>query len=148
MSRRTKKNRPQDYRDLRRPEKMISGAADQLRGLQGGWTGDNTPLNQPGARKPYVVLTICVFLVLVVVLVFGQTLRHGFIDYDDNQYVYKNPQVKHGLTVQGIVWALTAKHASNWHPLTWLSHMLDCQLFGLAPWGPHLVNVLLHAATA
>ena len=62
--------------------------------------------------------------------------------------MYKNPPVVHGLTIEGIQWALTSRHASNWHPVTWLSHMLDCQLFQLAPWGHHLTNVLLHAATA
>ena len=62
--------------------------------------------------------------------------------------MYKNPQVDDGLTIEGIAWAFTSRHASNWHPLTWLSHMLDCQLYGLTPWGHHLTNVLLHAATA
>ena len=61
--------------------------------------------------------------------------------------MYENPVVARGLTFKGIVWAFTSIHAANWHPLTWLSHMLDCQLYGLHPGGHHLTNVLLHTAT-
>ena len=81
-------------------------------------------------------------------LVFGQTLRHEFVNYDDNDYVYENPEVARGLTLKGIVWAFTHVHSANWHPLTWISHMLDCQFYGLNPGGHHLTNVLLHTATA
>ncbi len=80
-------------------------------------------------------------------LIYAQTLRHEFV-YDNIQYVSENQPVLHGLTAKGIAWAFTTDYASNWHPLTWLSHMLDCQLYGLKPWGHHLSNVLLHAATA
>ncbi len=66
-------------------------------------------------------------LLLAIFLVFGQTVRHGFVNYDDDQYVYENPPVNLGLTVQGAAWAFAQHHASNWHPLTWVSHMLDCQ---------------------
>ena len=76
-------------------------------------------------------LVSCLFLVVAVSLVFGQTLRHGFVNYDDDQYVYDNPQVIQGLTLHGIAWAFTTSHSAYWHPLTWLSHMLDCQLWGL-----------------
>jgi protein O-mannosyl-transferase len=96
----------------------------------------------------HVVPVICIFLLLAVGLVFGRTLRHDFVNYDDPSYVYENRHVADGLSVQGIVWAFTQRHTYNWHPLTWLSHMLDCQVYGLAPWGHHLTNVLLHAATA
>jgi Flp pilus assembly protein TadD len=85
-------------------------------------------------------------LAAITFAVFGQTLTHEFVDYDDNEYVYLNPTVARGLTLKGIAWAFSF-HASNWHPLTWLSHMLDCQLYGLHPGGHHLTNVLLHAAT-
>ena len=148
MSRRSKKNRPLEKRDLRRQEKTIRGSADQ-RSYRGVIPrGEGTSTQDSPTENPYAVLAVCGFLLLAVFLVFGQTLRHDFVNYDDRLYVYENPQVARGLTAQGIAWAFTSKHASNWHPLTWLSHMLDCQLFGLAPWGPHLVNVLLHAATA
>jgi protein O-mannosyl-transferase len=90
---------------------------------------------------------VCLVLAAITFAVFGQTLTHGFIDFDDNLYVYDNPVVAGGLTLKGIVWAFTGMHASNWHPLTWLSHMLDCQLYGLNPGGHHLTNVLLHIAT-
>ena len=78
--------------------------------------------------------------------VFGQTLRHDFVAYDDDDYVYANPIVTGGITLRGIVWAFTHVHAGNWHPLTTISHMLDCQLFGLKAGGHHFSNVLLHTA--
>jgi len=94
------------------------------------------------------VLGVCLFLAAVAWAVFGQTLRHQFINFDDGDYVFKNPKVFRGLTIEGIVWAFTNVHAANWHPLTWLSHMLDSHLWGLNPGGHHLTNVLLHMATA
>ena len=87
-------------------------------------------------------------LLLAVAVVFGQTVGHDFVNFDDNEYVYENPHVAAGLTAAGDRLGLHPSHASNWHPLTWLSHMLDCQLYGLKPGGHHLTNVLLHAATA
>ena len=89
---------------------------------------------------------LCLVLAAITFAVFGRTLTHEFIDYDDNAYVYLNPVVAKGLTLKGILWAFSF-HAANWHPLTWLSHMLDCQLYGLHPGGHHLTNVLLHTAT-
>jgi tetratricopeptide (TPR) repeat protein len=76
-------------------------------------------------------------------------VRHAqFVKFDDPDYVTNNPVVKDGLTWAGAAWAFTTTRASNWHPLTWLSHMLDCSLFGVDPMGPHLVNVGLHIANA
>jgi len=72
--------------------------------------------------------------------------RNGFVSVDDPQYITQNPRVTAGLTWPGLVWALGAGYASNWHPLTWLSHMLDCDLYGLHPAGHHLTNLLLHTA--
>ncbi|MGP8201393.1 MAG: tetratricopeptide repeat protein [Limisphaerales bacterium] len=92
------------------------------------------------------VAGVCIVLVLAVLAVFGQTAGFGFVYYDDDQYVYDNPVIARGLTLKGIEWAFSF-HAANWHPLTWLSHMLDSQLYGLHPGGHHLTNVLLHAAT-
>ncbi len=102
----------------------------------------------PRVRKPYTVLAVCGFLVFAVLAVFIQTANYDFVNFDDNEYVSENPHVKGGLTRDGIAWAITAYHSNNWHPLTWLSHMLDCQLYGLKPGCHHLTNVLLHAATA
>ncbi|HXM36585.1 MAG TPA: tetratricopeptide repeat protein [Pyrinomonadaceae bacterium] len=101
------------------------------------------PLAHPiGSRRTRI--GICVLLVAVTWLVFGQTLWHGFINYDDPVYVYENPVVKSGLTLHGIGWAFTHSHGFNWHPLTWISHMLDCQFYGLKAGGHHFTNVLLH----
>jgi hypothetical protein len=87
-------------------------------------------------------------LVLLVTFIFGQTRGHSFVNYDDGSYVYANPVISRGISPNQIAWAFSHVHSQNWHPLTTLSHMLDCQLFGLKPAGPHLVNVLLHAANA
>jgi len=77
-------------------------------------------------------------------IVFGQTLRHDFINYDDPRYVYQNTKITNGLNVAAIAWAMTHIHAENWHPLTTITHMLDCQVYGLRAGGHHLTNVLLH----
>jgi Flp pilus assembly protein TadD len=87
-------------------------------------------------------------LVAVVFLVFGQTLRRGFVNYDDDQYFYANPHVLAGLTGQGVAWAFQSGYANNWHPLTWMSLMLDVKCFGPGAFGPHLTNVILHAVNA
>ncbi|KKK68778.1 hypothetical protein LCGC14_2940630, partial [marine sediment metagenome] len=88
----------------------------------------------------------CIYLVLglTTLSVFWRVCNYGFVNYDDDFYVAHNPQVIAGMTRESIVWAFTRSHSSNWHPLTWLSHMLDCQLFGLNAGRHHLTNVLLH----
>jgi Flp pilus assembly protein TadD len=93
-------------------------------------------------------IAIIAGLCAIVAAVFGQLATHTFLIYDDPDYVSRNPQVKSGLTAQGFRWAFTTFHASNWHPVTWLSHMLDVQLFGMRPGLHLLVNVALHAAAA
>src|ERR1043165_7519310 len=93
-------------------------------------------------------ILICFFLVALIWLVFGQTLGHEFINYDDPDYVYQNPAISEGLQIPNAIRAFTHIHANNWHPLTTLSHMLDCQLYGLRPLGHHFTNVLLHTAAA
>jgi tetratricopeptide (TPR) repeat protein len=93
-----------------------------------------------GARAWIVGL----LLVAITLALFGQLASHGFINLDDDKYVTENPFVKAGLTVEGIRWAFTTTHAANWHPLTWLSHMLDVRLFGLNPGPHHLVSLLFH----
>jgi len=101
-----------------------------------------------GSNDRWLTLAIHAFLAAIIWFVFGQTLRHEFVNFDDTTYVLENPQVARGLTTDGIAWAFTHVHGSNWHPVTWLSHMLDSQLYGLTPKGHHLSNVLLHIATA
>jgi len=91
---------------------------------------------------------VAAFLVVAVFVVFGRTLGHDFVNYDDHEYVTENVHVARGLDGDCFQWAFTSRQCSNWHPITWLSHALDCQLFGLSPWGHHLTNVLLHAATS
>jgi len=104
-------------------------------------TDPASPNSGPGWR----VWGICAAILVLVCAVFGRTVYHDFVNYDDTAYVYENPVVAKGLTLEGVGWAFTHVHADNWHPLTTLSHMLDCQLFGLNPAGHHLHNVLLHA---
>jgi len=91
---------------------------------------------------------VCIVLALAVLAVFGQTAGFRFVNYDDPGYVYDNPVVQKGLSVQNVRWAFTHPQVANWIPLTTLSHMLDCNLFGLRTGGHHFVNVLLHAANA
>jgi tetratricopeptide (TPR) repeat protein len=90
------------------------------------------------------IASICLFLATITWLVFGRTVRYDFVNYDDPAYVYDNPQVTSGLTAHGVIWAFTSGHANNWHPLTWLTHMLDYQVYGGNAGGHHFTNVLLH----
>jgi tetratricopeptide (TPR) repeat protein len=87
---------------------------------------------------------VCFGLVAVTWAVFGQTLAHDFVNFDDHLYVYENPLIIRGLSADGITSAFTHTHARNWHPLTTVSHMLDCQLYGLNAGGHHFTNVILH----
>src|SRR5438045_3945329 len=89
-------------------------------------------------------LGVCIILVAITWLVFGQTIRYDFVNYDDNEYVYANPAITSGLTLHGITYAFSGRHAKNWHPLTTLSHMLDCQLWGVRADGHHFTNVVFH----
>src|SRR5258707_12542732 len=89
-------------------------------------------------------LLVCLGLVAVTWAVFGQTLTHDFVNFDDHVYVYENPLVIRGLSIEGIIGAFTHTHARNWHPLTTVSHMLDCELYGLKAGGHHFTNVILH----
>jgi tetratricopeptide (TPR) repeat protein len=100
-----------------------------------------------GLSDRWLVFGICLFLAAIVWLVFGQTVHFAFVGYDDNTYVYENPAITRGLSLNGVEWAFTHVVVSNWHPLTMLSHMLDCQLYGLNAGGHHLTNVLLHTAS-
>jgi tetratricopeptide (TPR) repeat protein len=93
-------------------------------------------------------LLLCLLLTVVVLVAYNPVTRNGFLNYDDNGYITKNPHVRAGLTWETVKWSFTTYQQANWHPLTWLSHALDCQVFGMNPAGPHYVNVLLHAANA
>ena len=91
---------------------------------------------------------LAVLLALVTVALFWPATGYDFINYDDNLYVSENTRVQNGLTLENIKWAFLNQVADNWHPLTVLSHMLVCQIFGVAPWAHHLVNLLLHTFNA
>lgn len=98
-----------------------------------------TDLSQRGSRW------VCAGIVLLAVLPYLQTFGYGFVNFDDGFYVTENHQVQQGLTGSNVAWAFTSM-SGYWHPLTWLSHMSDCQLFGLQPGWHHLVSALLHGA--
>lgn len=102
--------------------------------------------SSPSLPKPSLKLTlaISVMLVLGTILLYSPVGKHPFINYDDQDYVYENSHVKAGLTWDTLAWAFTSTEQSNWHPLTWISHALDCQLFGLDPSGHHWMNVFIH----
>ena len=98
------------------------------------------------AKKLNVSHNFLVMLVLVLAMsvLYSQVKDYDFVNLDDNDYVTENRHVQTGLTSGNVAWAFTTFHASNWHPLTWMSHMLDCQVFGLKPGRHHLVNLLFH----
>jgi hypothetical protein len=89
---------------------------------------------------------ICGVLLLLTLAVYWPTLGYDFVNYDDGDYVFANEQVESGINRGSVVWAFKTAHASNWHPLTWVSHELDTQMYGPKARGPHLTNVLFHLA--
>src|SRR4051794_28859575 len=97
--------------------------------------------------KNFIAL-ICLGLALAVFAVFSQVLTCDFVNYDDLGYITQNQNVQHGINLETLKWAFTTGHSSNWHPLTWISHMLDFQIYGLKPMGHHLTNLLFHAANS
>jgi cytochrome c-type biogenesis protein CcmH/NrfG len=103
-------------------------------------------MSNDAARLRLLALVSPVVLVALVLIVYWQTLGHGFVRLDDEEYITRNPAVQAGLTVDSVKWAFTTTRAANWHPVTWLSHMADVQWYGLAPAGHHLTNLVLHLA--
>ena len=115
----------------------------------------------PPMDRKGLTAVLCFGLVVLIALLFVQTGRHEFTVCDDNVYIYDKPQIKTGLTWESVKWAFQDAHEGNWHPLTWVTHMLDWQLFGLANWEPqnqiyadswagghHLMNMAIHTANA
>jgi len=97
--------------------------------------------------KPLYFFVLLILLLSVATGAFYRVVLNDFVSYDDHKYVLKNPHLRDGITIDTIRWAFTScKRASNWHPLTWLSHALDWQLFGAKPAGHHMVNLLFHLA--
>ena len=93
------------------------------------------------------VAAVCVILVMLCLAVYVPGLSNGFV-WDDELYLTRNPAVAGGLSATSLRWAFTTFYTGNWHPLTWISHLADVRLFGLKPWGHHLVNLLFHAANS
>jgi Flp pilus assembly protein TadD len=133
---------------MSRRSKKATAPKTSARALRIGPTLRKGESRWAGLNESWLVFGICVFLAAITWVVFGQTRHFQFINYDDNEYVFRNAQVARGLTMEGITWAFTHVHSANWHPITWLSHMLDGQLYGLNPGGHHFTNVLVHAAGA
>ena len=129
------------------PSRLPTSPAGKMPGVEGSRSLESE--NRPsGLNDRWLVSGVCIFLAAIVWVVFGQTLGHEFVRFDDELYVSENPIVQKGLTWEGFRWALTYGGIGHWHPLTWLSHMLDCQWYGLWAGGHHLTNLLLHMAAA
>jgi len=103
-----------------------------------------TTVNSDTARWHFPTWLLAVLLALFTIAIYWPATGGGFV-YDDAKYVVNNPHVTSGVTLENVQWAFESGYAANWHPLTWLSHMVDCQLFGLKPFGHHLTSILLHA---
>jgi protein O-mannosyl-transferase len=99
-------------------------------------------------KQPWLIAGICVGLVALVWFAFGKSADFPFVNYDDPAYTYENSVIARGLSWSGVVWAFTHAQAGNWHPLTTISHMIDCEVFDLHAGAHHVVNVVLHALTA
>lgn len=104
---------------------------------------------KPSPARPHPPLRVlpvilCAVLAALTVAIYAQTATHGYIAYDDDRYVYENPWVKAGLTGPNLAWAFTTFFYANWHPLTWISYMLDAGIFGLNPGAGHMVNLAFH----
>ena len=109
-------------------------------------TGSARVPTQARGKNRFLVAALALALGLLTVLTFLGVSRCGFTDLDDQDYVRENVHVNRGLNGPDILWAFTSGHACNWHPLTWLSHALDCQLYGLHPAGHHITNLIFHTA--
>ena len=103
-------------------------------------------LSKPLNTRPGFL--VCLILTVAILAVFWPVRNHEFVSFDDDLYVTQNAHVQAGLTGEAVAWAFTTTHAANWHPVTWLSHMLDCQLYGLNSGGHHFTNLLIHLVNA
>jgi protein O-mannosyl-transferase len=105
-------------------------------------------LQPPSAFRETHIVTLCLLLVAATLAFYNPIIHNQFIDFDDSSYILKNSWVQGGLTWDTVKWSFTTFRDGNWHPVTWLSHALDCQIFRLNPAGHHYTNLLLHAANA
>jgi hypothetical protein len=104
------------------------------------------PSRAAGIPRPTAVAAVGI--ILLTLAAFWPVMRNGFVGFDDQAYITGNEVVRQGITREGLVLALTRSYKANWHPLTWISHMIDVELFGLDPRGHHLVNLALHTTAA
>jgi tetratricopeptide (TPR) repeat protein len=108
-----------------------------------------TPSDRGGRLiSSHADMWVYLFLILATGAVYWQVQSFNFVNFDDDQYISNNRHVQQGLTTESIAWAFTTSHAGNWHPVTWLSHILDCQLYGLDPGWHHVTSLLLHIANS
>src|SRR4030042_1400451 len=98
--------------------------------------------------KKYQSILICLALAAATIVAYEPVRHNGFVRFDDYKYIVENSNVKSGITADSVVWAFTKTYSANWHPLTWLSHMLDCEIYGLNPLGHHFTNLLIHIANS
>jgi protein O-mannosyl-transferase len=118
--------------------------------------GQRTPEAQAGKKvlnvspvhKPWQIAVVCIVLAVITFVAYEGVRGSDFLNYDDVYYVLQNSEVQHGLNLHSMAWAFTAFHSSNWHPLTWISHMVDWSLYGNHPAGHHMSNLFLHVANA
>jgi Tfp pilus assembly protein PilF len=122
----------------------VSSAAVQMKHIEPSLSPTLALFASPGKRN----LVLSLLLVVFTLLLYNRANQLAFTNYDDHQYVSENPHVRAGLTWATVKWSVTAIEQANWHPLTWMSHALDCQLFHLNPAGHHFTSVLLHALNA
>ena len=94
----------------------------------------------------HIVFLVSLCLIVAILISYSQVINFDFVGYDDQEYITENSIVQKGLTAEGLKWAFTTFQSANWHPLTWLSHMLDCEFYGLNPTGHHWTNVEFHIA--
>ena len=135
-SKRRRKGRPADQR----PPQSDSGPS---RGSLSGTSAEGAPAPR---STPVFLVGFALALAAVTLVVYLPVRNYPFIGFDDPGYVYENPRVTGGLTWNAVKWAITSGYFANWHPLTWMSHMLDVQLFGMDAGAHHLTNLLLHVA--
>lgn len=130
----------------RMPSKNLSIGGESSPANRSAWAGPASSLPEPSACELQKAALVALALAGMTCVVFARALFNGFIEhYDDSKYVLENPAVRSGLTWDGLLYAFTDQCVANWHPLTMLSHMLDCELYGVRPFGHHLTNVILHA---
>jgi hypothetical protein len=111
-------------------------------GYSNSWNKVVRPLTAETNKT--VKIIICTLLMVATFCIYSQVQDHGFIDFDDDIYITNNLNVRAGLTSESFKWAFTTSHPPYWHPITWLSHMLDYQLYGLHPKGHYLTNLFFH----